>query len=277
MNSWSFRVDPVEFDLPLCVRTGQTFRWRELEPGRWQGRDGDHWYRVQWGETATVESNATPEEFERLFQLEQSRQEILEAIAAKVPVIREVAARVPGLRLMRPSCPVESAFSFLCSSNNHVARITRMVEHLATYGEPGECGPRFPSAEAIAQVSEFELRSCGFGYRGRTIPQVASLWNTEALRSLPDQKLRIELTRMPGIGPKLADCIALFAFHRGASVPVDVHVWRAAQQHLGHGWADMPFSTKRGEEVGDYLRRACGERAGWAQQFLFCEQLTRSR
>ena len=66
--------------------------------------------------------------------------------------------------------PVECVFQFLCSSNNNIARIEKMVWTLAGYGERlGEVGGfvfhRFPTIERLARVSEQELREAGFGYR----------------------------------------------------------------------------------------------------------------
>ncbi|KNC76325.1 hypothetical protein SARC_11166, partial [Sphaeroforma arctica JP610] len=43
--------------------------------------------------------------------------------------IRKFANVMPGLRTMRQD-PVENVFSFICSSNNNIARITQMVHNL---------------------------------------------------------------------------------------------------------------------------------------------------
>jgi N-glycosylase/DNA lyase len=83
----------------------------------------------------------------------------------------EVAARIGGggARVLRQD-PVECVFQFLCSSNNNIKRIEKMVWTLASYGERlGEVGGfvfhRFPTIERLARVSEQELRDAGFGYR----------------------------------------------------------------------------------------------------------------
>jgi hypothetical protein len=83
----------------------------------------------------------------------------------------EVAARIGGggARVLRQD-PVECVFQFLCSSNNNIKRIEKMVWTLASYGErPGEVGGfvfhRFPTIKRLARVSEQEFRDAGFGYR----------------------------------------------------------------------------------------------------------------
>ena len=75
----------------------------------------------------------------------------------------------PGPLLM----PAECLFSFICSANNNIARITLMLSRLReAFGEPvavhdGVAYHRFPALEALAAVPEERLRALGFGYRAR--------------------------------------------------------------------------------------------------------------
>ena len=46
------------------------------------------------------------------------------------------------------------------------------------------------------------------------------------MKLLWKRKERTATGRLPGVGPKVADCIALFALKQHQAVPVDVHVWR---------------------------------------------------
>ncbi|XP_067854644.1 N-glycosylase/DNA lyase isoform X2 [Heptranchias perlo] len=47
----------------------------------------------------------------------------------------QVAQDFPGVRVLRQD-PIECLFSFICTSNNHISRITGMIERLCqTYGE----------------------------------------------------------------------------------------------------------------------------------------------
>jgi N-glycosylase/DNA lyase len=65
---------------------------------------------------------------------------------------------------------VECIFQFICSSNNNIKRIEKMVWMLASYGERlGEVGGfvfhRFPMIESLDHVLKQELRDAGFGYK----------------------------------------------------------------------------------------------------------------
>jgi 3-methyladenine DNA glycosylase/8-oxoguanine DNA glycosylase len=73
------------------------------------------------------------------------------------------------VRVLRQD-PVECVFQFLCSSNNNMKRIKKMMWTLASYHERlGEVGGfvfhRFPTIERLARVLEQELRDARFGYR----------------------------------------------------------------------------------------------------------------
>jgi len=181
---------------------------------------------------------------------------------------------------MRPSCPVETLFSFLCTSNNHISRITRMVATLANYG-PGDA---FPTLDRIASISEDELRTQGFGYRGKTIPIAAQqilergglAW-LESLRTRPYAEAHNALVELAGVGPKLADCIALFGLHHGHAVPIDVHTWRAMTTFFHPEWQGLPLTAGRYREAGDKFRARFGDLAGAAHQYHFVYQLRQSR
>jgi N-glycosylase/DNA lyase len=201
------------------------------------------------------------------------------------PELEPYIEALPGLRLTRPSDPVETLFSFLCSSNNHVPRIKAMVEQLASFGpvmtnEAGRNLHRFPEIEAIAQVSESELRGRGFGYRAATIPVAArelahrgGREYLEQLRLRPLADVRKELISLPGVGPKLADCIALFALDRTECVPIDTHIWQAASRLYFPDWQGTQLTAKKYDAVTAFIVNRFGRLAGWAQQYLFYENL----
>lgn len=181
--------------------------------------------------------------------------------------------------MMRPACKTEVLFSFLCSSCNHVSRITSMVHSLAAYGGEG-----FPSIERLAHVTEQELRSQGFGYRGATIPKVAQvLLANGGEKYLDDLKLgtyqdaRRELIALPGVGKKLADCICLYAFDFGESVPVDTHIWQVLTRLYHPEWVGTNLTDTKYETVSIHLRDRFGELAGVAHQFLFVDNMERYR
>lgn len=81
----------------------------------------------------------------------------------------ELASYLEGARVLRQD-PLECLIQFICSSNNNILRITKMVDFISSKGNLlGNVGGydffEFPTLEKLALVSEAELREAGFGYR----------------------------------------------------------------------------------------------------------------
>lgn len=276
-------LPPDQFDLQRCIYSGQVFRWITLAEDRWQGVDGGHWYRVTQKEPGLyeVETNGDEATFRRLFRLEWDAQAIREELLQRGPELEPYLGSLAGLRLMAPSDPVETFFSFLCTPNNHIARITTMVGALASYGSPLEGNLyRFPEAEVVAGIPEAVLREQKFGYRGATIPRAAGELARrggraylESLKSASYEAAIEALISFPGIGAKLADCIALFALHHTEVIPVDTHIWQAATRLYFPEWRETSMTDLKYKAVSRHLRERFGEYAGWAQQYLFLDSV----
>lgn len=281
----------TEFDFVRTITSGQVFSWRKLPDGSWLGVDGRNWYQVELEEGPAVRlayrSNEREGSFASLFQLNKSCAAIGEHIAEREPALADIVSRTAGLRLMRPSNPVEVFFSFLCSSNNNLARITSMVQYLYSLGDPlweAPGGPRrFPSLQRLASLDEHQLRRNGFGYRAKSIPEAARFlidkprewW--DMLRECPLEEAQNELKACFGIGPKLADCILLYGFHRDDAVPVDTHLWQAVIETLRPDWAGQSLSEERYSEITKLFADAFGPDAGWAQLLLYHDHLAKKK
>ncbi|HZH97706.1 MAG TPA: DNA glycosylase, partial [Fimbriimonadaceae bacterium] len=128
MREFVWPCSEDELDVPLNLTSGQVFRWRESSGGEWSGVDGEHVYTLRReAEGVRVRTTGTPEDFIRLFRLEVSLAAVRSEIVRLGPELAPYANGFSGLRLMRPSCPREVLFCFLCSANNHISRITSMV------------------------------------------------------------------------------------------------------------------------------------------------------
>jgi N-glycosylase/DNA lyase len=200
----------------------------------------------------------------------------------------QVAPAFPGLRVVRTD-PVECLFSFLCSSANNIARITRMVDALCRrYGEPlgeveGARYYRFPSVSALAAAREEELFALGFGYRARLVVQAARTlvergeqW-LYALRDAPYEEAHRQLLTLPGVGHKIADCVCLFSLDKAQAIPVDTHVWQIARRDYLPELQGRCLTERVYRQVGDFFRARFGAYAGWAHNVLFAAELAAFR
>lgn len=278
-------------------------RWKEQSPAHWSGVLADQvWTLTQTedqlyctvyrGDDSQV-SRPTLEELETLhkyFQLDVSLAQLYSHWASVDSHFQRVAQKFQGVRLLRQD-PTECLFSFICSSNNNIARITGMVERLCQ-----AFGPRliqlddvtyhgFPNLHALAgPEAETHLRKLGLGYRARYVrasakaileEQGGPAW-LQQLRVAPYEEAHKALCTLPGVGAKVADCICLMALDKPQAVPVDVHVWQIA--HRDYGWHPKTSQAKgpsplANKELGNFFRNLWGPYAGWAQAVLFSADL----
>jgi 3-methyladenine DNA glycosylase/8-oxoguanine DNA glycosylase len=177
-----------------------------------------------------------------------------------------------GLRLLRQPW-FEVMVSFVISSNNHLPRIRQIISIISrTFGHPvTPTDYTFPTPEALAAACPGTLRhTCRVGYRDHALHQLATqiahnltFWETAA--ACPTPELRRHLLALPGVGPKVAECILLFGFHRWEAFPIDVWVRRALLTCLGRTAAPPPANRELAALAADTF----GPFAGLAQQYLF--------
>ncbi|CAM0945670.1 unnamed protein product [Alopecurus aequalis] len=290
-----------DLSLPLTLPTGQTFLWRRtsLYPLRFTGAVGPHLLSLSHlpdGRLAFLLHHDDPTTSS---SVAAARAALCDYLNAAVPLANlwrqftaadarfaEVAARLGGggARVLRQD-PVECLFQFLCSSNNNIARIEKLVWTLAAYGERlGEVGDfvfhRFPTIKRLAEVSEQDLRKAGFGAKyivGTAKELIAkpgggAKW-LALLRGRELPEVIEGLCTLPGVGPKVAACIALFSLDKNQAIPVDIHVWKVATQYLLPELAGKSLTPKLSIVVADAFVAKFGKYAGWAQTVLFIAQL----
>ncbi|MBX3096473.1 MAG: hypothetical protein KF812_06385 [Fimbriimonadaceae bacterium] len=275
MNRFRLAISPSELNFPATVTSGMMFRW-EFNGESWKGYDGGDWYEVSIaGDQFEIRSNADESAFRRLFRLDTSTSEMVDRIVLLCPALADIRHH-RNIRLLAPGDATEATIGFLCSANNTLHRIVPMVRILASYG-----GGQFPNFAEVAAIPEGDLQAQGFGYRARTIPRAASQildrggeeW-LDQLKRMPYSFVHQSLMEIDGIGPKLADCIALFALHHTEAVPIDTHVWQQLQPRLRPDWNGMKMTDKKGKDLAEHLRNLCGGDAAWVQQWLFFHGLT---
>lgn len=277
--TFQLAVSSDELDLDRCLFSGQVFRWHKNPDGSYGGVDGQTWMnirRVQ--EIVQIESNGSEADLVDLFNLNADLGSIEQQILNVAPEMEDHIGALKGLRIMRPSDPAEVFFSFLCTANNHLKRITPMIAKLSGYGEPIEGSElkRFPRSETVAAIPEADLRALGFGYRGATIPfaaiEVVKRGGDEWLASLKTagyEAAHRELVSIKGIGNKLADCICLYGLHYEEAVPIDTHMWQAACRVFFPEYRGLTLTDHRYHKVADSLRDRFGPLSGWVQLYLY--------
>ena len=279
--------DDQPLDLALTLSCGQAFRWEERE-GWWEGIVGGRAWRLrQEGDRVACEG-APCRAVSHYLALDEDLPPILSSVD-RDPVIHRAIAACGGLRILRQD-PWEILVSFICATNTNIPRIRKMIASLAVnFGErvPGAGGARyaFPTPDALSGSCGGDLAACRLGYRDRSVSEAATRVAGDPdllgrIAGLPPDEARAALLSFRGVGPKAADCILLFGFHRLEAFPVDVWIRRIMHEHyLDPPAGSRSSSEKEDRRIREFGREYFGEYAGYAQEYLFCarEQLGRGR
>ena len=279
-----------DFDLEQTLDSGQVFHWEKVRDG-FVGAIGDRavfvkqshgMLKVRFGgpplrlrsgqASPTREPRVLPGIVERYFALDHPLAEICDSFP-KDPVMNAARDFCHGLRIIRQP-KWECLATFICSSMKQVAHIRQISLALRKrFGEQRRIGNQlvytFASPRRLAQASEKELRDCKLGYRAKNLRATARLVSSgqadlEAWSALSDAELRKQLCALPGVGPKIANCVMLFAYERLRAFPIDVWIERVLRQHYFSGRRKMTAQRLR-----QFSETYFGEHGGYAQQYLF--------
>ncbi len=256
-----------DFSLADCITCGQAFRWRPEGDGFAGVALGRAVYAEQKDDTLKLTGVREDEvnAFIRYFDLERDYGAI-KALYAHDEYVMQGAAYAPGLRVMNQP-PFETLISFIISANNNVKRISGIVNEICRrHGALLDGGRDFPTPQVLASLTEEELKNCGAGYRARYIIEAARMVangiDLSAVAALPFMEARRELTLLPGVGQKVADCVALYSMGFTQSFPADVWMRRVLCGMYG-------YKGKNDKDMRTFVDDKFGEYAGIAQQYLF--------
>jgi N-glycosylase/DNA lyase len=268
-------VASPDFDLALTLDSGQTFHWENCGPGFVGTIGGRAVYIEQTGSVLKVgggEARALPGTIARYFSLDHPLAEI-RASFPEDPAMRAAAEYCRGLRIIRQP-HWECLATFITSSMKKVAHIRQISQALRRrFGEPRSLGEltvyTYPTPHRIAQLRERDLRACALGYRAKNLRTTAQLISSgeidlNQLAALPDDELRARLCALPGVGPKVANCVMLFAYERLRAFPIDVWIERVLMQKY--------FPRRRqltARQLREFAEQHFGGHGGYAQQYLF--------
>lgn len=301
-------------NLKMMLEGGQSFRWKETTPCEWTGTFSNAvWtikqfddfieYHIKGGcipnkekdvsgfsnsnsNLSNVDQANVSNILRSYLRLDAPLDKYYDDWSKKDPNFKQISSKCYGIRILNQD-PVENVFSFICSSNNNIKRISSLVEKLCKLYGPRLCEIDgieyygFPEISALATSEEGDLRKAGFGYRAKFICGSAKLLESfggldwlQKLKTVPYSEAKCELMKLPGIGAKVADCICLMSLGHMEALPVDTHVYQIASNiYMPHLKKVKNLTDRIYNEIGDYFRELYGPLAGWAHTVLFCGDL----
>jgi len=201
--------------------------------------------------------------------------------------VREAVKKFHGLRLMRQD-PWECLISYICATNKNIPAIKNMINNMCTrFGKTmtveGEEFYAFPKPRDLAEASPKELRLCKLGFRAERVRATSKLlssgaFDLEALKTLPYEIAKKELMTLPGVGPKVADCVLLFSLDKLEAFPIDVWMKRIILECYADHFepffvekarAKKSLSPQEYETINSFGRKYFGDYVGYAQEYLF--------
>jgi N-glycosylase/DNA lyase len=266
----------ADFDAKHIFECGQSFRWAREEDGSYTG--------VAYGRAINVWSdydkgivkidNTSLRDFEDIwfdyFDLGRDYGAIKEALCVD-PVLDMAVKHGRGLRILRQE-PWELLISYIISANNSIPMISRSIGLLSEmYGSRisyrGKDYYAFPTQSELQDATLEGISLCRAGFRCKYIYQAVKMVSGGELRlddieDMDMDEARKELMRVPGVGPKVADCIMLFSMGKYRAYPVDVWVKRVTEYFFLERDVKM-------KEIQKFAADKFGDLAGFAQEYLF--------
>lgn len=265
----------ASFEPSHIFECGQCFNFHKEEDGSYTAVFMEKIINVlKLDDTSFLIRNISLEDFNDIFydyfDLGLDYESIKEEVAID-PVMEKATDYGYGIRILNQEV-FETTISFIISANNQIPRIKKAVRIISErYGDYiGEYKGRkyysFPRPEVLMKVKPEDLREYArVGFRDKRIVEASRMiyeGQLDGASELDTEGLRKKLIELPGVGPKVADCILLFAYHRRDTFPVDVWIKRVMETLFIK--KEVPK-----KQVDDYARKYFGKNAGYAQQYLF--------
>ena len=262
----------VNFD--YSINSGQVFLWKKIDT-KWYGVDGK---RILVLESAQKFKKNMKYEAD-FFRLDDNFEKISNDLKND-NYVRNALKMFPGLRLIRQN-PFQCYISFIVSSNSNIPNIKSRLQNLCkTFGRSkivdGKEFFLFPEPSDLANASVLDIKKCGLGYRAKAV-KTASLSvldrkiDFDFLKKIDYHTAREELTKVFGIGNKVADCILLFSLEKLEAFPLDRWMLRILQKYYSKEFqiSTKTLTEKTYDQLHENIVEHFGSYAGYAQQFLF--------
>jgi len=241
------RIHSTQLDIGKIAESGQCFRLNEISQHQWRliafgkilniKKIGSFDYEFDCDEREQLEI------WNSYFDLSTDYLAMMKDIPEEDLFVNEALKFGKGMRILKQD-PWEMLISFIVSQRKNISGIKKCIESLCVlFGEEiGDQGVyAFPTATALAEAPEELLCRCSLGYRLPYVRKAAQIVATKAFdiekasslsaAELPDSELLSLLTAVPGVGPKVAQCVMLFGFHRLEAFPIDVWIDRVIKKY----------------------------------------------
>ncbi len=267
-------IDYHKIDLENTINSGQVFLWRKIQ-NYWYGINGKDVLRVdEYGKIKSFSNRKLD-----FFREKDNLEEILKTIS-KDELTKQAVKKYLGLRLLRQD-PFQCFISFIVSSNSNIQKIKICLENICKkFGKKITFDNKdfflFPEPKTLALTSTQEIKKCGVGYRSNFIKKASEMVysneiNFDYLKKCDYFKAKEIISKVPGVGNKVADCILLFSLGKLEAFPLDRWMIRILEKYYPDTFelSTKSITNNQYEILHEKISNYFGPFAGYAQQFLF--------
>ncbi len=282
MEEQQYIIENIKsFNPEHIFECGQCFRWNKEDDSSYTGVFKQNVINVKTEKGKVIFKgiclNDIEEECIKYFDLDRDYEEIKNRLSKVDDNLKNSIEYGNGIRILNQDL-WETLISFIISANNNIPRIKGIIERLSkNYGNKIVWNNKeyytFPTPGELSKASVEDLRKLGLGFRDVRVYETTKIINDNKnkLQELADEKdvdkLREELLKFAGVGPKVADCIMLFSTLKRLEVfPIDVWVRRVVNELYIKNEDETKVNKK---DIEKLAKEKYGNLAGIAQQYLF--------
>lgn len=264
-NNEIFIPTSPDFNIKQTLECGQVFRFKTTTFG-YEVYSLNHKANIICQKEGTIiscdDANYFINYFDLLTDYAKIKQELIKNEFLKSSILFG-----EGIRILRQD-PLETIISFLISQNNNIPRIKKIIETICeNYGEYQNGFYSFPTLEKLSLIPKEFFTNIKCGYRDEylfsSIQKINSGFDLSVIKSMPSNEANKYLTKLKGVGPKVADCILLFGFYKTDVFPTDTWIKKVYNDF------NPTNKPKSALQIRNEFMNVYGDLSGYAQQYLF--------
>ena len=275
---------PIDFDLEQTLECGQCFHFEKIAEQDYVLTAYNRALHIAQKDDELIFYNTDKSDFDNIwkmyFDLDRDYEAIKKELLKADPKLAEAIEVKWGVHLLNQSF-FETLISFIISQNKQIPHIKKIVADISEkYGdllyEDSSCKLyAFPSPKQLENVTVEDLKELKTGFRApyikdaidRVLALEFSGTDEASFRAFFDklspEETIAELTKIKGVGLKVASCVSLFALNKREAFPIDVWIKRIMEaKYFDGNDTKIPVIEKFAKEKYKDL-------GGYAQQYLF--------
>ena len=283
----------VPIDLELTQISGQTSQppWKEIngsfsdlvfvedEASVFNVKQNGQY--IDFNYTGNIDENQAIEKVKEIYDLDFDLDKFYRYLS-EFDELKDMSKFCNGLRLFQAKDPFECIISSICSANNSIKRWTKSISDMKSkWGRNFNNYYSFPDTKTLNNIflddeeellksgvcKNNNLKACGVGYRAQYMRKASEIFSLEIdlsdISKMSYDEAFETILKVPGVGPKVADCILLYGFGFRQAFPSDVWIKRIVS-YLYFDGKDIKV-----EKVREFGMDEFGDYAGYVQLYMF--------